>query len=403
MTEIIDSLKNNNDHASIPESTYDSMVKPIYEKLYDTKYCDVKFDPYKHLTYYAGDMMDQHKFNNTRRLTMEELGLTDKQQISHVGVTDPFPLFTEEAICIMKQEILAKEIFLKYARYSWSSATGKDCSMRGYCKTNEGIQTPFTYEAWTHPKTNELISLMAGIDLEVVFDYEIAHVNFSMKDPSKVEEELKQHEMEMISNPNKSGRKLDEDCVVGWHFDSYPFVCVLMLSDTTNMIGGETSLRMGTKTDGDLKDNIAVVPGPTMGSGAMLQGKFIEHIAPNPIGMSERITMVTSFRAKDPYKFDKSVLSTVKPEVNYGSFYHEFYPQWIDYRCNLLIDNLKKVKDSVKENYTNQKGFNKLEAIESLRQIQEYLLSTYKEMEVDEIEWEQVSSNFNKFLANKQA
>lgn len=38
----------------------------------------------------------------------------------------------------------------------------------------------------------------------------------------------------------------DEEAIVGWHRDSYPFVCVLMMSDTTGMIGGETALRTGT-------------------------------------------------------------------------------------------------------------------------------------------------------------
>lgn len=31
------------------------------------------------------------------------------------------------------------------------------------------------------------------------------------------------------------------DNVVAWHNDSYPFVCVLMLSDVSQMIGGEVS------------------------------------------------------------------------------------------------------------------------------------------------------------------
>lgn len=35
----------------------------------------------------------------------------------------------------------------------------------------------------------------------------------------------------------------DDKPVVGWHTDSYPFVCVLMLSDCTNMVGGETALQ----------------------------------------------------------------------------------------------------------------------------------------------------------------
>lgn len=30
---------------------------------------------------------------------------------------------------------------------------------------------------------------------------------------------------------------------VAWHYDSFPFVCVMMLSDCTDMVGGETAVR----------------------------------------------------------------------------------------------------------------------------------------------------------------
>lgn len=58
-------------------------------------------------------------------------------------------------------------------------------------------------------------------------DYEIGHINLSIPGP--------------IQN-----QSMDDDAIVGWHRDSYPFVCVLMMSDTTHMIGGETALRTGT-------------------------------------------------------------------------------------------------------------------------------------------------------------
>jgi hypothetical protein len=61
-------------------------------------------------------------------------------------------------------------------------------------------------------------------------DYEIGHINLSI--PGDKEE--------------LSGSNDDDDAIVGWHRDSYPFVCVLMMSDTTNMVGGETALRTGT-------------------------------------------------------------------------------------------------------------------------------------------------------------
>lgn len=67
-------------------------------------------------------------------------------------------------------------------------------------------------------------------------DYEIGHINISVPADKKRFNRLVANE--------------DEEAVVGWHRDSYPFVCVLMMSDTTGMIGGETALRTG---DGDIK------------------------------------------------------------------------------------------------------------------------------------------------------
>ena len=64
-------------------------------------------------------------------------------------------------------------------------------------------------------------------------DYEIGHINISVPDSKSNAEQL-------------PGDEDDRDPVVGWHRDSYPFVCVLMMSDTTDMIGGETALRTGT-------------------------------------------------------------------------------------------------------------------------------------------------------------
>jgi hypothetical protein len=77
------------------------------------------------------------------------------------------------------------------------------------------------------------MSKIAGVDLVPVMDYEIGHINMSVP-----------------RNKNESTSEDDDEAIVGWHRDSYPFVCVLMMSDTTNMVGGETALRTGT---GDIK------------------------------------------------------------------------------------------------------------------------------------------------------
>jgi hypothetical protein len=92
----------------------------------------------------------------------------------------------------------------------------------------------FIFEAWKHPETLSIVSKIAGVDLVPVMDYEIGHINLSIPG------EKKQYDNKsMISEE-------DDEPIVGWHRDSYPFVCVLMMSDTTGMVGGETALRTGT-------------------------------------------------------------------------------------------------------------------------------------------------------------
>ena len=82
------------------------------------------------------------------------------------------------------------------------------------------------------------MSKIAGVDLVPVMDYEIGHINMSIPGDKK-----EYNSSTMISED-------DEEAIVGWHRDSYPFVCVLMMSDTTGMVGGETALRTGF---GDIK------------------------------------------------------------------------------------------------------------------------------------------------------
>ena len=96
----------------------------------------------------------------------------------------------------------------------------------------------FIFEAWKHPETLAIMSKIAGVELVPVMDYEIGHINMS------VPEEKKKYKDSVLNSED------DEEAIVGWHRDSYPFVCVLMMSDTTGMVGGETALRTGF---GDIK------------------------------------------------------------------------------------------------------------------------------------------------------
>lgn len=75
---------------------------------------------------------------------------------------------------------------------------------------------------------------------------EIGHINISVKSSVQASEERAAAEREKSSFAEDEGISgcpwEDDKPVVGWHTDSYPFVCVTMLSDCTNMIGGETAM-----------------------------------------------------------------------------------------------------------------------------------------------------------------
>jgi hypothetical protein len=80
-------------------------------------------------------------------------------------------------------------------------------------------------------------------------DFEIGHINISVKSEEQKKEELAAvaEKAHFDQDEGIGGCPWEDDKpIVDWHTDSYPFVCVTMLSDCTNMIGGETALRTGT-------------------------------------------------------------------------------------------------------------------------------------------------------------
>ena len=71
--------------------------------------------------------------------------------------------------------------------------------------------------------------------------YEIAHINLSSKSKEDAERELKEYKAsqnrERADTVVGGCRGGAEKPIVGWHTDSYPFVCVLMMSDVQGMVG----------------------------------------------------------------------------------------------------------------------------------------------------------------------
>lgn len=111
--------------------------------------------------------------------------------------------------------------------------------MRYTTTTHPSRYAPFIRDAWTCPETLAIISKLAGIDLIPALDYDIGHVNVSVKSEEQTRQELAQVDEQrkfFADDEGIAGCPWEDDKpVVDWHHDSYPFVCVLMLSDCTNM------------------------------------------------------------------------------------------------------------------------------------------------------------------------
>ena len=95
---------------------------------------------------------------------------------------------------------------------------------------------PFTYDAWHSPETLAKISQVAGVEVVPAFDFDIANINISVSGDKNAEICIGQNKL-------RDGADNDNLSSVAWHYDSFPFVCVVMMSDCTGMVGGETAVR----------------------------------------------------------------------------------------------------------------------------------------------------------------
>ncbi|KAL9112477.1 MAG: hypothetical protein Q9227_003319 [Pyrenula ochraceoflavens] len=291
----------------------------------------ISFDASKHIEFVPP----------SKTYTMEDLGFPADTGVSSVAVSEPFALFSEEAIHQMRAEIFSKEVW-KYCKYSSNLS---QCQLRGIAPD----YAPFIYDVWKSQDTLAIISKIAGVELVPAMDFEIANINISMQS-----EEQKQEALAAVAE--KASRDADEGVagcpweddrpIVDWHTDSYPFVCVTMLSDCSKMVGGETALRTG---DGGLKK----VRGPQMGYAVVLQGRYIEHQALRALGTTERISMVTSFRPKSASIRDDTVLTTVRPISNLA----ELYFQYSEYRLEMLEERIRSKLKEMRDHKRAKRAF----------------------------------------------
>ncbi|KAK6381895.1 hypothetical protein LTR65_010935 [Meristemomyces frigidus] len=341
---------------AMPKATFKPIIQNQNVK---RKLQNISFDPKEHLTY------EQPK----SVIMMKDIGYSEDTGISPVAVSEPFRLFSTECIQKFRDEALSDQV-MQSCSFKSNLAP---CSVRGYATK----YAPFIYDAWHDPDTLSTISKIAGVDLIPMMNYEIGHINISVKSEKQASEERAAIERERKSYAEDEGIAgcpwEDDKPVVGWHTDSYPFVCVTMLSDCTNMVGGETALRTG---NGD----VMKVRGPQMGYAVVMQGRYITHQALRALGAQERITMVTSFRPKSPFLADDTVLTTVRPISDLSQVYYEFGR----YRLEMLEERVRVQLKRLREAHTAGKKTDTKALKQFLEEQDHFLQRTNEEIVLDE-------------------
>ncbi|KIV76950.1 hypothetical protein PV11_08795 [Exophiala sideris] len=299
------------------------------------------FDPAKHLDFTPPKTV----------ITMKDIGL-EGHGISPVAVSEPFRLFTNEAIQQFRAEIFSKPV-LDQCQVSSNFASNM---IRAYAAD----YGPFAYSVWHHPEVLAIVSKVAGVDLTVGMDIDIGHVNVSINDDTKPPNS----QTDVVPEKND-----DDTPAFAWHYDSYPFVVVTMLSDCTDMKGGETALRTAS-------GEIMKVRGATMGTAVILQGRYIEHQALKAWGGRERVSMVTSFRPKSPFCKDETSLAGLRGITDLSLLYH----QYAEYRFQVLETRFRTSRQNLLKAFNQHRGFNLQETRSFLEEQKRYVEDLLQEL-----------------------
>ncbi|KAM5357111.1 hypothetical protein ACJZ2D_016602 [Fusarium nematophilum] len=249
-----------------------------------------------------------------RIYTMREWGY-DGQGVSPVAGSDPFPLFTPEAVQQARREIFSEAV-LDSCQFA---STFTKNQVRGYSRE----MAPFIHALWKSPEVQNAVSQT---------DKASDSVGFS------------------------------------WHHDSFPFVCVTMLSDCSDMTGGETAVRTGS-------GEVLKVRGPTMGTAVILQGRYIQHAALKAIG-KERITMITPFRPRSPFVKDELVLTGSRPISDQSMLLYGFNL----YRAEILEERMRAHARTLREGMEAGRRFDVDAAREFVEEQREFLEATLAEL-----------------------
>ncbi|KAF4452816.1 hypothetical protein FALBO_16110 [Fusarium albosuccineum] len=230
------------------------------------------------------------------RHSFTELGLPVPKGCPDVCYTDPFQLFSEEGIRMIRREVFQRPFLDKYVR-SWDRAP---CVITGH-SVHENVGT-FLKQAWGHPITRAAVNFAFGSELKLQGgDNDMGYINVQLgpEGLAGVYKTTEEPALPLSEIDESRTSEFDSVPVDAWHKDQTPVVLVLMLSDTSTMVGGETAIRTGT---GDIIKS----RGAAIGGAVIMAGGYLEHAALRAENCTERLSMVNSYTYEDPNADDSA-------------------------------------------------------------------------------------------------
>lgn len=320
---------------------------------------NVNFDPATHLDYQAP----------SRIVTMKDLA-HEPTALSPVATTDPFPLLSHEGVLQHRRSLFSKAVVDNCLHQTRTTS----CQLRGMAPR----YAPFIHQFWHSPEVLKIVSDIAGVELIPAMDYEICHTNIQLplggpdavrntpiEPPAATEEAIqrlkeKEAEEKKVEEVEGVDKYDDSKNIIEWHKDSHPWVCVVMLSDARYMEGGETELMKGDGTTVKVRApqmvsfttvcrffDASVSSNNSQGHAVLLQGRYILHTAAPVTNMPERITIVTSFRPKNPVLPDETTNANTRDK----SHHSELYYQWTTYRLDVMAQRARLAAEALRERY----------------------------------------------------
>lgn len=114
-----------------------------------------------------------------------------------------------------------------------------------------------------------------------------------------------------------------------------------------------------------------------------MQGRYILHQALKAFGGTERISMVTAFRPKNPFVRDETILTGSRVISNIN----ELYPQYIEYRLSNMEERFRRALQQEKRRQVERKKFDISAMRAFLIEQKEYIETSLGEVYEPDADW----------------